>query len=128
MPTTETTPVCPFKVGDRVRVKVGRCPLMKYRVGTVKRVESMPHTPGWWVDIVRDGAAKSNRLYTMFVFRDGSRSDKIVWEVGEQTVDDVCRALARSVLEDGDLVAARALADRLIEMCQEQPTPDRSDR
>jgi hypothetical protein len=126
---TGTTPVCPFKVGDRVRVNPRFKGSMRLTAGTVGSVRpfSRGGLRGWVLYIDRDGCGPKASRYATWVWDSDTVADYEWWVTGP-TVDDVCRSLARSVLEDGDLVAARALADRVIEMCQDQPSSDRSDR
>ena len=105
-----------FPVGAVVRHTVeGRrqFPRDKYRRGMVVHVEVHPTDPRWWYVRVKWWTGRRWRASTYH---------PDFWEVvppGDLDADEAAVALANAVLA-GDREAARALADRVMELCQEE--------
>ena len=106
-----------FPVGAVVRLTAegGRVyPRTKYRCGVVTGIRWGGHGDRrWW--LVRVKARCGRR------FRSSRSYEPDIWEVvphGDLSADEAARALANAVLA-GDREAARALADRVMELCQE---------
>lgn len=119
IPALPALPPCPFKVGDRVRIKPGLLPRAIHRTGVVKRVEwhdelrlpgfSDPVVEARWCVTVKRPKARCR--VDDFRFSAGDH----IWELVPETdisLDETAVALARAVLA-GDTTAALALADRV---------------
>ncbi len=109
---TETPP---FKVGDRVRVKHGTSPHIKYREGVVKSVRRSVATVDeevideWWYVVVKRKGHSDHDFWAP----DG---DWEVVPVDDMTTDETCQQLV-AAYHRGDTAAALALADRIFELC-----------
>jgi len=123
---------CPFKVGDLVRAKPGYKLNLKRRKGRVVKIEELislrTNEKSWLVTIDRDnmdnvvrGRARLKARYHFFVYP-GELCHFEVCGPSDLNQYEAAKELARAVLAAesmADLVAARALVDRLTDLFSE---------
>lgn len=109
--TRKTTPPAPFQIGDRVRMKKSFRPKLKRRTGHVSMLDRYEGL--WRVNVQMDAGGQRHT----YVYHNEIPSDSD-WELipdYDTPIDETAAELARLVL-NGDMHAARALADRVCEL------------